>query len=557
MTNLSVKKSLTLALAVLVLMIAAISGLGFYSNHISAKVVNELSEINFVQSNTINRTQVNLLRARVMLDKYATYIRQGQADAADKALQRARGALKQAEQRYNRFKQVPVSDDSRRDPYVDKIDSAYTAIVVDTLRPLMEKNDLDEVARQEERINELYLSFDAAVESFIHYVEERGDLLLAEDAQSSSVVEVIGIALLILALATAIVVRMGMIRTVVKPLDKAVEHFKQIAQGNLTAKIEDRGTNEMGQLFSALKEMQIKLSDLVRSLRSSSDSVFTGAGNIATGSQDLSSRTEEQASALQETASSMEQMASAVRQNTDSAMEADRLSASASEAAEAGGADVQRTVELMQAIATSSRKINEVVEVIDSIAFQTNILALNASVEAARAGEQGRGFAVVASEVRSLASRSAESAKEIRTMIESTTSQIISGAEQAERSGQTISRTVESIRQVSKLMKEISTATREQNSGIEQINVALVQMDSVTQQNASLVGQTSTAAASLEDQAKHLAELIAAFRTDDLSISTSVARGNTTVASNYRLSSPMASRKTAAKVEATQEWAEF
>ncbi len=180
---------------------------------------------------------------------------------------------------------------------------------------------------------------------------------------------------------------------------------------------------------------------------------------------------------------------------------------------------MERTVKLMREISESAKRINEIIGVIDSIAFQTNILALNASVEAARAGEQGRGFAVVASEVRSLASRSAESAREIRNLIEATTSQIGTGAEQAERSGETINATVDSIRQVTALMAEISTATREQNSGIEQINAALTEMDSVTQQNASLVQQTSAAAASLEQQASTLAGLIATFRVDEHAVS--------------------------------------
>lgn len=346
-------------------------------------------------------------------------------------------------------------------------------------------------------------------------------------------------------------------RSITRPLHRAVGVSQRVAEGDLTSKIDIDGADEIALLFSALKDMQGKLSGLISSLRQSSDCVFTGAQEIATGSQDLSTRTEEQASALQETAASMEQMAATVRQNTNAAIEADRLSASASELAVTGGGEVQRTADLMQAIATSARKINDIVGVIDSIAFQTNILALNASVEAARAGEQGRGFSVVASEVRSLASRSAESAKEIRAMIESTTAQIDSGAEQAQRSGKTITQTVESIRQVSSLMKEISVSTREQNSGIEQANVALTQMDSVTQQNASLVEQTSAAAASLENQAEHLAELIASFKTVDMEGTVHTARENKP-ASNHRLPSAKSLKQVTAKPRATEkEWTEF
>ncbi|MBZ9559123.1 HAMP domain-containing protein [Halomonas coralii] len=318
-----------------------------------------------------------------------------------------------------------------------------------------------------------------------------------------------------IALMLAVVLAYVITLSISRPLHRAVGVAQRVADGDLTSHIDRDGRDEISVLFTALDDMQDNLSGLVRELRRSSESVFTGSNEIALGSQDLASRTEAQAAALQETASSMEEMASTVRQNTDSAQEADRLSGDAADAAEVGGVEVKRTTQLMEAIAESSRQVNAVVEIIDSIAFQTNILALNASVEAARAGEQGRGFAVVAQEVRSLASRSAESAKSIREMVETTVRDIAGGVEQAKRSGETIESSVAAIRQVSNLMKEISIATREQNSGIEQINIALTQLDSATQQNASLVDETSQAAASLKGQAETLAGMIAKFRTSD------------------------------------------
>ncbi|WP_233440409.1 methyl-accepting chemotaxis protein [Modicisalibacter coralii] len=318
-----------------------------------------------------------------------------------------------------------------------------------------------------------------------------------------------------IALMLAVVLAYVITLSISRPLHRAVGVAQRVADGDLTSHIDRDGRDEISVLFAALDDMQDNLSGLVRELRRSSESVFTGSNEIALGSQDLASRTEAQAAALQETASSMEEMASTVRQNTDSAQEADRLSGDAADAAEVGGVEVKRTTQLMEAIAESSRQVNAVVEIIDSIAFQTNILALNASVEAARAGEQGRGFAVVAQEVRSLASRSAESAKSIREMVETTVRDIAGGVEQAKRSGETIESSVAAIRQVSNLMKEISIATREQNSGIEQINIALTQLDSATQQNASLVDETSQAAASLKGQAETLAGMIAKFRTSD------------------------------------------
>ena len=545
-----------MALAILVLMIGTISALGFYSNHTNAKAIDELTEINVTQSTALNRAQVNLLRARTMLEKYAALEDVGRDSRAQAWKQRAQDSLAQAQKRFTAFQTVPMGKDSRRDPYVDAINTAYASLVTQGLVPLAAKMDSTEIQRQEPKIDQGFQAFDAAVREFIHYVETRGNQLVADTTQVGRMVEVSGISLLVLALIAAFLVLQGMTRIVVKPLETAIGHFNQIANGDLTARIENRGTNEIGQLFSALQAMQGKLSDLVRSLRSSSDSVFTGAGEIASGSQDLSSRTEEQAAALQETASSMEQMASTVRQNADTTTQAERLSSDAAQVAEAGGLEVQRTAALMQEIADSSRKINEIVGVIDGIAFQTNILALNASVEAARAGEQGRGFAVVASEVRSLASRSAESAKEIRAMIEATTTQIVEGASQAERSGETITQTVASIRQVSNLVKEISTATHEQNGGIEQINVALTQMDSVTQQNASLVEQTNAAAASLEDQAKHLADLIATFRTSDQTASPRSEQAKAP-ASTPTLPVPSSRKAVTKPVAATEEWSEF
>ncbi|GGX80641.1 methyl-accepting chemotaxis protein [Litchfieldella qijiaojingensis] len=514
MKNLSIKWSLTAALVMLVLMIGLISGLGFYANATSEAALHELAETNVKLSNLANRAQVNVLRAQTFLDRYASLSAQGNPDKGRENQEMAVAAVEAAQQRFAEFQQVSIEPTDTRAPFIEAITEAYAAYVTEGLVPLLDAVPF-QVQRNQEHLAGLGAELDKAMEAFIAYSEQRGDAAIAEVESLDRRVAMITTGLLVVALIAAFLIRLGMMRVVVAPLREAITHFERIADGDLTAHIEERGRNEIGQLYSALERMQEKLETLVVSLRDSSDSVFTGAGEIAAGSQDLSSRTEQQASALQETASSMEQMASTVSNNTDTAIKADQLSASASKTAEAGGQEVERTVQLMREIAESANRVNDIIGVIDSIAFQTNILALNASVEAARAGEQGRGFAVVASEVRSLASRSAESAKEIRSLIEATTTQIVSGAEQAERSGQTISETVDSIRQVSALMGEISTATQEQNSGIEQINAALTEMDSVTQQNASLVQQSSAAAASLEEQAQRLAALIATFRVDD------------------------------------------
>ncbi|MGM0544064.1 MAG: methyl-accepting chemotaxis protein [Pseudomonadota bacterium] len=511
MKHLSIKWSLTAALVILLLMIGLISGLGFYSSNTSEKALQELAINNGELANAANRTQVNALRAQTFLDRYASFSMQGNPDKGQESQAMAQAAVEAAEQRFDQFRQVELDDNDPRAEYVNAMVEAYDAFVTEGIVPLLDAAPF-QIQRNQASLSELGNDFDAAMEAFTGYANQRSDAMLADVASLNRTVAIIAIALLVMAVLATLIMRTVIVRVLVKPLREAIHHFERIASGDLTAEIEDRGRNEVGQLYKGLAFMQTKLKSLVVSLRESSDSVFSGAGDISAGSQDLSARTEEQAAALQQTASSMEQMATTVSRNTDTAQQADQLSVAASQSAEAGGQEVAHTVQLVRDIASSAERINDIIGVIDSIAFQTNILALNASVEAARAGEQGRGFAVVASEVRQLASRSADSAKEIRQLIEATTGQINQGAEQAERSGETINDAVDSIRQVTTLVSEISTATREQNSGIEQINAALTEMDSVTQQNAALVQQTNAAAASLEGQAQQLAALMATFR---------------------------------------------
>ncbi|RFP09206.1 HAMP domain-containing protein [Duganella sp. BJB488] len=307
-------------------------------------------------------------------------------------------------------------------------------------------------------------------------------------------------------------------RSIVLPIQHAVTIAQTVADGDLTSQIEVTGKDETSILLATLKTMNESLQRIVSQVRAGTDTMTTASKEIAAGNLDLSSRTEQQASSLEETASSMEQLTSSVRQNADNARQASSLATTASEVAIRGGVAFANVVETMSAISASSKKIVEIIGVIDGIAFQTNILALNAAVEAARAGEQGRGFAVVATEVRSLAHRSAAAAKEIKTLISDSVSKVDSGSALVNQTGETMNQVVNSVRQVGSIITEITAASQEQSLGIEQINQAIIQMDSVTQKNAALVEESAAAAESLQGQAIELVDVVGKFVLNPASI---------------------------------------
>jgi methyl-accepting chemotaxis protein len=300
--------------------------------------------------------------------------------------------------------------------------------------------------------------------------------------------------------------------SITKPLKDAVAIAKTVASGDLRSDIPVVGSDEISELLDALEHMHDSLAKAVGEVRSGTETIRVASSEIAHGNADLSNRTESQASSLEETASSMEQLTSTVKQNADNARQANQLAFSASSVAGKGGQVVSKVVHTMGSIKESSRKIVDIIGVIDGIAFQTNILALNAAVEAARAGEQGRGFAVVASEVRNLAQRSATAAKEIKTLINDSVENVDLGGKLVDEAGQTMDLVVTSVQQVADIMAEITAATQEQSAGIEEVNRAITQMDEMTQQNAALVEQAAAAAQSMQDQAHNLAEAVSIFK---------------------------------------------
>ena len=385
--------------------------------------------------------------------------------------------------------------------------------------------------------------------------------MVSGDRLAATVYVVEGIVLLL-----AVLVAWTTTRSITRPLREAVGVARRVAAGDLTSHIEVQGRDEAADLLTALREMNGGLARMVAQIRTGAETIAVGAGQVAAGNQQLSSRTEEHASSLEETASTLEEFTTTVRQNAEHAKQASQLAGSASATAEKGGEVVGKVVTTMQEVTTSSKRITDIIGVIDGISFQTNILALNAAVEAARAGEQGRGFAVVAAEVRSLAQRSAASAKEIRGLIENSVGRVEAGAKLVEQAGKTMDELVSSVKKVAVIMTEIAAASNEQSSGIEQINKAITQMDTVVQMNASIVEEATAAATSMANQATGLARAVAQFRIEDARMAEPAPRSSPSAATapawqalNGERSPPAVSGRREPALTATNEedWKEF
>ncbi|WP_435953885.1 methyl-accepting chemotaxis protein [Dryocola sp. BD626] len=455
--------------------------------------------------------------------------------------------IKQAQEGFNAYmeRRVKTPADEALDA---ELRTRFDAYIKTGMLPMMKyaKNGMFEaiINHENEEARKLDADYNAVLLKAIAIRTERATALGQEaKARTRLSVMVMGGAFavaLFMTLFTFVLLR----RVVIGPLQQAATRIESIASGDLTLPEQACGRSEIGRLSEHLQKMQAQLAATVGSVREGAEAIYQGTSEISAGNTDLSSRTEEQAAALEETAASMEQLTATVKQNADNAHHASRLAEDASKKASDGGRIVAGVVTTMNNISTSSKKISEITAVINSIAFQTNILALNAAVEAARAGEQGRGFAVVASEVRTLASRSAQAAKEIEGLISASVSLIDSGSQQVVHAGDTMNGLVDAVRRVTDIMLEIAAASDEQSRGIQQVGQAINEMDNVTQQNASLVEEASAAAVSLEEQAARLTAAVGIFRVN-------------AQASAQKIVAKAAKARPAAALRSDDNWATF
>lgn len=396
-----------------------------------------------------------------------------------------------------------------------ELNSSFKAYI-DGLQPMLKyaKNGMFEaiINHENEQARPLDTAYNKVLLKAIEIRTQRANQLSEQAHYRTQLGMAFMLGAFILALVLTLMTFMVLRRTVIRPLLRAAQRIEQISAGDLTMENEPTGRSEIGRLSRHLQTMQHSLGQTVGTVRQGAEEIYRGTSEISAGNTDLSSRTEEQAAAIEQTAASMEELTATVKQNADNAHHASKLAEDASGKASRGGQMVSGVVKTMGNISTSSQKISEITAVINSIAFQTNILALNAAVEAARAGEQGRGFAVVASEVRTLASRSAQAAKEIEGLISESVRLIEQGSGEVVAAGNTMTDIVDAVKRVTDIMLEIAAASDEQSRGIVQVSQAISEMDKVTQQNASLVEEASAAATSLEEQAARLTEAVGTFR---------------------------------------------
>ncbi|MBJ7221103.1 MULTISPECIES: methyl-accepting chemotaxis protein [unclassified Brenneria] len=486
--NLSVSKKLSLGFGLLLAVALGLSLVGLWGLHNSGQSTQRLDRLSLLYDGSVAARDANFMYA---LDNNPQHIERHMQslDNIVKTLRLLQAEIASGDWPAEDLELVKQLNTHVDDYLVSYQDTKATAVSKDDLLML---NGL--LGAIQEDINKVYY--------------KEGERVAQNISSGNYRLLIITLAAIALGVLAAVVLS----GQIVRPLGEAVQAARAIAAGNLTVALHSERRDELGQLIGAMSEMSDNLHGMIDNIRRSAEQVFNASGQILAGNTDLAARTEEQASAIEETAASMEQLTGTVKKNADNAQIANKLSDQAAQTAKKGGEQVGGIVATMGDIERGSRRIGEITSVINSIAFQTNILALNAAVEAARAGESGRGFAVVAGEVRNLAQRSAQAAKEIEGLIGESVIQISSGATQAENGGQTVQNIVQSVTQVNDLMGEISIASDEQSKGIHQVALAIGEMEQSTQQNAALVEESAAAAASLEEQARQLMQSVASFQ---------------------------------------------
>ncbi|EIB5176023.1 HAMP domain-containing protein [Salmonella enterica subsp. enterica serovar Maracaibo] len=459
----------------------------------------------------------HLRTARINMIHAGAASRIAEMDEMKANIAAAETRIKQSQDGFNAYMSRTVKTPAD-DALDNELNARYTAYI-NGLQPMLKfaKNGMFEaiINHENEQAKQLDAAYNHVLLKAIELRTERARLLSEQAYQRTRLGMMFMIGAFTLALVLTLMTFMVLRRTVIQPLQQSASRIERIAAGDLTMADEPTGRSEIGRLSHHLQQMQHALQQTVGAVRQGAEEIYRGTSEITAGNTDLSSRTEQQAAAIEQTAASMEQLTATVKQNADNAHHASKLAEDASGKASRGGQMVSGVVQTMGNISTSSKKISEITAVINSIAFQTNILALNAAVEAARAGEQGRGFAVVASEVRTLASHSAQAAKEIEGLIGASVSLIEQGSEEVIAAGSTMNEIVDAVKRVTDIMLDIAAASDEQSRGIVQVSQAISEMDKVTQQNASLVEEASAAAASLEEQAARLTQAVDAFHLQD------------------------------------------
>ncbi|VFR82533.1 Methyl-accepting chemotaxis protein I (serine chemoreceptor protein) [plant metagenome] len=514
MKNLSIKTALVSALLALLALLLSVGAYGIFQIRESSASLETVESIAVKKQLALEKAFTFMMRARLGAAVMNFAAEENRGADAQQLRELVPGHVVRANAFVDEFASIPMDapEGTRLSDDLVKAFRDYISAYVATAVQAGVAGDAARVRQVQLDSTAGTLGLNEALRRFNDYNEPRTQALVTDARQASNIAMVFMVSAIIAGLVLAVLVFVALTRVVLRPLADVGRDLERMAGGDLSATLPAAGSNEIGRLRGSLATMQGGLVQLIGRVHAGVEEINVGAREIASGNQDLSSRTEQQAASLEETAASMEELAATVKQNADNARQANQLAVSASGVAEQGGAVVADVVATMDGISASSRRIGEIVGVIDSIAFQTNILALNAAVEAARAGEQGKGFAVVASEVRALAQRSAQAAREIKTLIEESGQHVESGARQVAQAGATMQDVVSAVKRVADIVGEITAASDEQASGIDQVNTAVVQMDAVTQQNAALVEEAAAATMALENQADMLRVSVDAFK---------------------------------------------